>query len=61
MTRISICLAIALTASQALAGQNTNDQVKQDIEQAGAWIYDDVAAGFAEAAKTGKPLLFVFR
>ncbi len=28
---------------------------------AGAWIYNDLPRGFAEAARTGKPLLAVFR
>ena len=59
----TLCAAgiLCLTLSAAFAGQTTQEQVKQDGEQAGTWIYDDVAAGFAEAGKTGKPLLFVFR
>jgi len=32
-----------------------------DTELAGTWIYDDLEAGFAEADRTGKPLLIVFR
>ena len=32
-----------------------------DKSLAGAWIYDDVDAGFAEARKTGKPLMVVLR
>jgi len=32
-----------------------------DTALAGEWIYDDVDAGFAEAKKTGKPLMVVFR
>jgi hypothetical protein len=27
----------------------------------GDWVYDDVAAGFARAKQTGKPMLVVFR
>ncbi len=33
----------------------------QDAELAGAWFYNDLEAGYAEARKTGKPLLIVFR
>ena len=33
----------------------------KDIEVHGAWIYNDLEEGFAEAQKTGKPLLVVFR
>jgi len=32
-----------------------------DLEVRGAWVYNDPDAGFAEAKKTGKPLLVVFR
>ena len=32
-----------------------------DTELVGAWIYDDLDAGFSEAERTGKPLLVVFR
>ena len=32
-----------------------------DLELRGKWIYDDVDAGFAQAKKTGKPLMIVFR
>lgn len=32
-----------------------------DLEPKGAWAYNDLAAGFAEAKKSGKPLLVVFR
>jgi hypothetical protein len=27
----------------------------------GDWIYDDLNAGFAEATKSGKPMMIVFR
>jgi len=32
-----------------------------DTAPAGAWIYDDLEAGVAEAARTGKPLMVVLR
>jgi serine protease Do len=34
---------------------------RQNIENGGRWIYNDWEAGFAEAKRTGKPLLVVFR
>jgi hypothetical protein len=33
----------------------------KDVDVPASWIYDDVDAGFAEAKKTGKPLLVAFR
>ena len=32
-----------------------------DVHLADGWIYEDIAAGYAEAKKTGKPLLVSFR
>jgi hypothetical protein len=32
-----------------------------DHALAGTWVYDDLAAGLAEAGRTGKPLLVVLR
>ena len=32
----------------------------KDTDLPGTWIYDDLDAGFAEAKKTGKPMLVVF-
>jgi len=32
-----------------------------DVAVKGSWIYNDVNAGFAQARKTGRPLLVVFR
>ena len=34
---------------------------KKTVEGGGEWIYDDLEKGIAEARKTGKPLLVVFR
>jgi hypothetical protein len=33
----------------------------KDTEVKGDWIYDDLAGGFAEARKSGKPMMIVFR
>lgn len=48
----------------ALAAQDRQARVlgdKAKIEADGYWIYNDVARGFAEAAKSGKPVLVTFR
>jgi hypothetical protein len=34
---------------------------RREVETDGHWIYNDVEAGFAQAKKSGKPLLVVFR
>ncbi len=33
----------------------------KDVDIPASWIYDDIDAGFAEAKRTGKPLLVAFR
>ena len=33
----------------------------KDVDLPASWIYDDIDAGFAEAKKSGKPLLVAFR
>jgi hypothetical protein len=33
----------------------------QDFDLQGPWVYNDLDAGFAEAKRSGKPLLVVFR
>jgi hypothetical protein len=56
-------IAMALLAALALP-QGSKEQLKtalKDTEVQGAWIYDDLPAGFAEAKKSGKPMLIVFR
>lgn len=32
-----------------------------DTALAGPWIYDDLEAGYAEAARTGRPIMVVLR
>jgi hypothetical protein len=59
-------LAGALAALLALQSSPKEDKEKLraamgDNALAGTWIYDDVDAGFAEARKTGKPLMVVLR
>ncbi|HYF01258.1 MAG TPA: hypothetical protein VEJ18_20205 [Planctomycetota bacterium] len=50
------------TATLVLLAQG--DDLKRslgDVEPAGRWHYDDLAGGFAEARKTGRPLAVVLR
>jgi len=60
-------MKISLMASAALAAfcvaQEAGPLQKslQDMEVQGPWVYNNLATGFAEAKKTGKPLLVVFR
>ena len=58
----------ALAAWTILAAGFTGAQDREhlktllkDAEVPASWIYDDVGAGFAEAKRTGKPMLVVFR
>lgn len=54
-----------LTLAQAAALAQTRDEkVRADRAEIGdseLWIYNDLPRGYAEARKTGKPLLIVFR
>jgi hypothetical protein len=62
---ILLTLAVLVaTANLADAQKNREEKVRDDrkkVEQEGFWIYNDLATGFAEAHKTGKPLLVVLR
>lgn len=56
---------VALAAlAVLLAPAQDKDQLRRELRDgdlAGPWIYDDVDAGYAEAKKSGKPMLIVFR
>lgn len=46
------------------AAQDRETKVRNDrknVEEAGRWIYNDLPKGIAEAKKSGKPLLVIFR
>ena len=49
----------SLTAAEDRKERVLND--RKQVETAGNWIYNDLPKGFAEAARTGKPLLVVIR
>ena len=53
-----LCLA-SLTAAEDRKDRVLND--RKVVEASGNWIYNDLPKGFAEAARTGKPLLVVIR
>ena len=58
-----IMLGILLLSVSFCFGHG-DEEVSEDIEavkSTGYWIYNDLDKGFAEAEKTGQPLLIVFR
>ena len=61
---IALSLLCCLLVAGSLAAQTREQKVRGDkakVEAAGFWIYNDLAQGFAEAKKSGKPLLVVMR
>ena len=62
-----LALSIVLLAFITLPPLGAEDRaalVRKDLENVlagGRWIYNDLPKGFADAKKTGKPLLVVFR
>ena len=57
-------LALALLAAAAAAQPTREEKVRGDktkVEAGGKWIYNDVPKAFAEAKKTGKPIVAVLR
>jgi len=63
--RATILIAwLLLPAAWIHAAEDRDAKVRgdrQDVLSTGKWIYNDLAAGMAEARRTGKPLLVVFR
>jgi len=60
--KLGFCMflvVLAAGAAQDPAKEQLRKTLKDDL--AGRWVYDDVDAGFAEARKSEKPLLIVFR
>src|SRR6187455_560614 len=61
---LSLALAAMTCASMAQAVKDREGAVRQDratMEKDGRWLYNDFQRGFAEAKRTGKPLLVVLR
>lgn len=65
MTRSLAAVAVLLSALGTAPAQNAREKKvredKQRIEAERFWIYNDLPRGFAEARRTGKPLLVVLR
>ena len=60
MNTLILAGALAAAAPQDSPKEQLKAKLK-DTDVVGNWIYDDIEAGFAEARKTGKPLLVAFR
>jgi hypothetical protein len=58
--RITTALLLAATLALADDKAQLRDALKDDGLE-GDWIYDDLPGAFAEAKRTGKPLMVVFR
>ena len=57
-----IATALLLATTLALADDKAQLRTAlKDTEPKGDWIYDDIALGIADAKKTGRPLMVVFR
>ena len=55
---------LAITLASRASAQEREKKVRADrqsVEDEGYWIYNDLPRGFAEAEKTGKPLLVTIR
>ena len=63
--RLNTILIGLLVLTATVQAQNKRDaKVKEDrqsVSQRRDWIYNDLAAGFREAKRTGRPLMVVFR
>ena len=58
---VLLCIAWAVPiASQDEQSQSLQEAIGDDLF-GGAWIYEDIEAGYAKAKKSGKPLLVSFR
>jgi hypothetical protein len=62
LVSLAVCLAVAsLAAAQAQTREQKVQADREKVEAEGFWIYNDLPRGFAEAKKTGKPMLVVLR
>jgi serine protease Do len=62
--RGGLAILALLAAATLVHAQDNKEAIKKplnDVDLVGNWIYDDLPAAYAEAKKTGKPLLVVFR
>ena len=65
MKRYAMSLIVLSALTAVTHAQNKRDiAVRTDKERLSgdtSWIYDDLNSAFAEAAKTNRPLMIVFR
>ena len=64
MRRIRFWTAVLVLGLASTLAAKEDEALKEALEDHlvhADWIYDDVDKGFAEAKKTGKPLLVSFR
>ncbi len=63
-TTLLTALIFLAGANIFFAAENRAEKVRADraeVTAAGRWIYNDLNQGFAEARRTGRPLLVVLR
>ena len=61
---LAVCLSVTGVSAAQAGKQTREEKVLNDRKKFagdGLWIYNDLAKGFAEAKKTGKPMLVVMR
>ena len=56
---LGVAVLAGFVAAQEVSKPELKKRLKDDAHP--SWIYDDLSAAFAEAKKTGKPILAVFR
>lgn len=62
MTLRQMIALAAILATSAFADDGLRERIKDEhAKEADHWIYNDIAAGFREAKRTGKPLFVTFR
>ena len=57
----AILLGVLLIVLSPLGDKEKLREALNDTSLVGPWIYDDLEAGYAEAGRTGKPLMVVLR
>ena len=65
MNRHTVLIVLLLLVIRpANAAEDRRERVlndRKEVQAMGKWIYNDLAQGFTEAARTRKPMLVVFR
>lgn len=61
MATSALAALLLAAAAPRLQQQSKLQQDLKDTAPGGNWVYNDINAGYAEANKTKKPMLVVFR